>query len=124
MQERLVWAILLSRHVHSTMQFYRDAAGWSFEAFPAPGFPCWIARTSDEAAIAVFVDASGSDFPDASELWLPHFIVDDLDRRLRAAEEQGAAILRAPFDIPGFGRVAALRQPGGGIVAWRSAPAS
>jgi hypothetical protein len=124
MQERLVWAILLSRDVHSTMQFYRDAVGWRFEPSPEPGDFSWIARSEAGELIAVFVDASGSDFPDAPELWLPHFTVDDVDLRLREAETRGATILRGPFQVPGFGRVAALRQPGGGIVAWRSPSAS
>ena len=124
MPDRLVWAILLTRHVDSTMQFYRQAIGWRFEAFPVPGFPCWIARSEGDELVAVFVDVSGSDFPDAPELWLPHFSVDDLDLRVREAESQGATILRGPFEVPGFGRVAALRQPGGGIVALRTPPAS
>lgn len=124
MRERLVWAILLSRDVHSAMNFYREAVGWRFEAIPAPNLSSWIARSSSGEFAAVFVDASSSDFPDAPELWVPHFTVDDLDRRLEKAEAHGATILRGPFDVPQFGRVVALRQPGGGIVAWRTPFAS
>lgn len=124
MPDRLAGAILLSRHVQSTMSFYREALGWQFEAYPGLDAPCWVARSAEGAFLAVFVDVTDSGFPDAPELWLPHFTVDDVDARARAAEELGAAILRAPFDVPGFGRVAALRQPGGGIVAWRSPLAS
>lgn len=124
MADRLSWAILLSRHVQSTMQFYRDAVGWQFEEFAGPPFPCWVAKSKAGEFIGVFVDVSHSDFPDAPELWLPHFTVEDVDQRIREAEKLGAAILREPFDVPGFGRVAALRQPGGGIVAWRSPPAT
>jgi predicted enzyme related to lactoylglutathione lyase len=123
MPERVVWAILLTRHIDSAMEFYREAAGWRFERFEPPEFPCWVARTDEGEFLAVFVDVSGSNFPDAPELWLPHFTVDDFDRRIRVAVKQGGTILREPFEVPGFGRVAALRQPGGGIVAWRSLPA-
>lgn len=124
MRDRLVWSILLSRDLNATMQFYRDAVGWHFEEFPAPDHPCWVARTDDGEPVAIFVDTTASDFPDAPELWMPQFIVDDLDRRLDAAERHGATVLRGPVEVPGFGRVAALRQPGGGIVAWRSRPAT
>jgi uncharacterized protein len=123
MRERLVWAILLSRHAQSSMQFYGSVLGWRFEAFENPRFPCWIATSGDDDFRAVFVDTSASDFPDAPELWLPHFTVEDIDERVAQAEKEGATILRGPFDVPGFGRLAALRQPGGGIVAWRSPPA-
>jgi predicted enzyme related to lactoylglutathione lyase len=110
MGHRLVWAILLSRDVRSTMRFYEQAAGWWFEALPEIQFPCWVAKSREGEPIAAFIDASGSDFPDAPELWLPHFVVDDID----------VTILREAFDVSGFGRVAVLRQPGGGIVAWRT----
>lgn len=120
MAHRLVWAILLSRDVHSTMRFYQQVAGWCFEALPEIQFPCWVAKSGEGKPIAAFIDASGSDFPDAPELWLPHFVVDDIDARIRKAEKQGATILREPFDVSGFGRVAVLRQPGGSIVAWRT----
>jgi predicted enzyme related to lactoylglutathione lyase len=120
MGHRLVWAILLSRDVRSTMRFYEQAAGWWFEALPEIQFPSWVAKSREGELIAAFVDASGSDFPDAPELWLPHFVVDDIDVRIRKAEENGATILREAFDVAGFGRVAVLRQPGGGIVAWRT----
>ncbi len=124
MWERLVCAILLSRDVHTTMQFYKEAVGWRFEALPGPDLSTWIAKSEEGELIAFFVDASSSDFPDAPELWLPHFTVDDVDRRVVEAEVNGATLLRGPVHVPGLGRVAALRQPGGGIVAWRSPPAS
>lgn len=120
MPDRPVWAILLSRQAQASMHFYGEVLGWRFEVVEGPDYPCWIARTQDGDFRAVFVDTSASGFPDAAELWLPHFTVDDLDRRLAEAEEHGATVLRGPLDVPGFGRAAALRQPGGGIVAWRS----
>ncbi len=106
------------------MSFYSELLGCRFETLAGPQMPCWIARSSGGRFLAVFVDVSDSGFPDAPELWLPLFTVDDVDDRIHRAEELGAAILRGPFDVPGFGRIAALRQPGGGIVAWRSLPAS
>jgi predicted enzyme related to lactoylglutathione lyase len=124
MPDRPYWAILLSRHVQATIQFYRDAVGWQFEECPGGELPSWAARSAAGEVIALFVDSSASNFPDAPELWLPLFSVDDLDRRIDEAEKQGATVLRGPFDVAGFGQVSALRQPGGGIVAWRSPAAS
>jgi len=124
MRDRPVWVVLLSRNVQSAMQFYREAVGWRFELLTDERVACWVAKSGDDEPLAVFVDASASDFPDARELWLPYFTVDDLDRRISEAEAKGATILREPSDIPGIGRVATLRQPDGGIVAWRSPAAS
>lgn len=125
MPERPVWTILLTRDIRAAMDFYRVAAGWEFEPFfPGPPFPCWLAHEIGGQVVAAFVDTSSSDFPDATELWLPYFLLDDLDLRVAEAEKLGAIVLRAPFEIPGFGRIALLRQPGGSIVGWRGAPAA
>ena len=119
MLTRSVWTILLSRDVRAAMDFYHVATGWNFELFPGPPYPSWLARDAGGHVVAAFVDTSSSDFPDATELWLPYFSFDDLDLCIDQAEKLGATVLRAPFEIAGFGRVALLRQPGGSIVGWR-----
>jgi predicted enzyme related to lactoylglutathione lyase len=118
---KAVWAVLMSRDVEGAKAFYGGALGWTFELFAAEPFPCWIARNPQGRSVGAFVDSSGSDFPDAPELWLPYFVIDDLDARLAEAEELGATVLRPPFRMPNAGRIAVLRQPGGGIVGWITA---
>jgi uncharacterized protein len=120
MDEKAGWTILLSRDVRAAMDFYRLAAGWRFEPLPETPYPCWVAYETGGQSVAIFVDASDSDFPDATELWLPYFRFDDLDGCVLEAERLGATVLRAPFEIQGLGKVALLRQPGGSIVGWRS----
>jgi predicted enzyme related to lactoylglutathione lyase len=44
--------------------------------------------------------------------------VDDVDKRCAKAKEAGATILREPFDVEQVGRIAILKQPGGGVVGW------
>jgi predicted enzyme related to lactoylglutathione lyase len=119
---KTVWAVVMSRDVEGAMAFYAGALGWRFERFVTQPYPCWIARNEEGRSVAAFIDSSDSDFPDASELWLPYFVVRDLEARLAAAEELGATVLRLPFHVPQMGTVAILRQPGGGIVGWISAP--
>lgn len=119
---KLVWAILMSRDVEASKRFYEGALGWRFEIFAAEPFPTWVARSPEGRSVAAFVDSGRSDFPDAPELWLPYFVVEDLERRLAQAEASGATVLRPPFDMPGAGRIALLRQPGGAIVGWITAP--
>lgn len=42
----------------------------------------------------------------------------DLDNTIAAAEAFGATLLRPPIAVPNAGRIALLRQPGGGVVGW------
>lgn len=120
---KAVWAILMSRDVEGAKSFYGRALGWSFEPFVTEPYATWVARNAEGRTVAAFVDSSRSDFPDAAELWLPYFVVDGLDRRLVEAEAAGATVLRSPFRVPQAGRIAIIRQPGGGIVAWITASA-
>jgi predicted enzyme related to lactoylglutathione lyase len=118
---KLVWAILMSRDVAGAKAFYKETLGWRFEMFTTEPFPTWVARSPEGRSVAVFVDSSASDFPDAPELWLPYFLVEDLDAQLRQAEALGATLLRPPLAISAAGRIALLRQPAGAIVGWISA---
>jgi predicted enzyme related to lactoylglutathione lyase len=47
-----------------------------------------------------------------------YLAVDDVDARVSRATTAGATLMRPLFDIPGIGRIAILRQPGGAGVGW------
>jgi len=50
--------------------------------------------------------------------WVIYLHVVDLDKELARAKAQGAEILRDPWDVPGVGRIAMLRDPGGAEIGW------
>src|SRR5262249_54090018 len=49
---------------------------------------------------------------------MPYLAVDDVDARAKKATKAGATLMRPLFDIPGIGRIAILRYPGGAGVGW------
>jgi predicted enzyme related to lactoylglutathione lyase len=57
------------------------------------------------------------------EQWVPYLAVDRIDARYETALAAGATPMRPPFDVPGVGRIAILREPGGAVVGWMT-PAS
>jgi predicted enzyme related to lactoylglutathione lyase len=120
---KLVWAVLMSRDIERAKAFYAETLSWRFDLFTTEPYPIWVARSPEGRSVAGFVDSSRSDFPDAPELWLPYFVVENLDLRLQRAEALGATVLRPPVVVPDAGRVALLRQPGGAIVGWITASA-
>ena len=60
----------------------------------------------------------GPDFAEVPEGWMPYLAVDDVDARAKKATAAGATLMRPLFDIPGIGRIAILREPGGAGVGW------
>jgi predicted enzyme related to lactoylglutathione lyase len=51
-------------------------------------------------------------------MWMAYIEVDDVDARVAKAKRAGAAIAREPWHVDGVGRIAMLKQPGGGTIGW------
>ena len=45
-------------------------------------------------------------------------IPDDIDARIELAKKGGATLAQEPFDVPGIGRIAMVREPGGALIGW------
>lgn len=39
-----------------------------------------------------------------------------MDKRVAAATRVGASVIRQPWDVPGVGRIAIIRAPGGAVI--------
>jgi predicted enzyme related to lactoylglutathione lyase len=111
------WNELITRDSGLARKFYADTIGWSFEAMPMPGGGTyWIAKTGGKSVAGLFeitAECAG-----ATEGWMPYIAVDDVDMRVEKALAAGAQLMRPIFDIPGVGRIAILREPGGAGIAW------
>jgi uncharacterized protein len=116
------WNELMTHDVQRAKKFYADTIGWTFDPMPMDWGTYWIIKAGDKMAGGIY-EMQGPDFANAPENWLPYLAVDDVDARVKKAVAAGATIMRAPFDIPNVGRIAILRQPGGGAVGWMT-PAS
>jgi predicted enzyme related to lactoylglutathione lyase len=119
---RFHWNELNTRDADAAKRFLEATLGWTFESMPMPNGTYWVASAGDNAVAGIF-DTKAVPGPAIPEHWLPYISVDDIDARCRKAKEAGATIIREPFDVPGVGRIAILKQPGGAIVGWMT-PAS
>lgn len=111
------WSELNVHDVARARKFYEETLGWRFEPMPMGGFVYWIILSGETRVGGVF-EMQGPEFEGAPERWLTYIAVDDVDARVKKARAAGAQICKAPFDIPGVGRIATLAEPGGALVAW------
>jgi predicted enzyme related to lactoylglutathione lyase len=112
------WNELMTRDVERAKRFYRDIIGWSFEPAPmADGRSYWCA-TLDGRPVAGIFPLDAPEFDGVPEGWMAYLAVDDVDRRVEKAVNAGAKLMMPIFDVPGVGRIAILREPGGAGVGW------
>ncbi len=112
----ICWSELNVRDAERARKFYAETLGWTFQGMPMEGFTYWLV-TSEGARVGLF-EMKGPEFEGAPDHWLTYIAVDDIDARMKKAKAAGAEICKEPFDIPGVGRMAVLKQPGGAVIAW------
>jgi predicted enzyme related to lactoylglutathione lyase len=111
------WSELNVHDVGRAQKFYSEALGWRFEEISPGGFPYWIIKAGDVNVGGLF-HMSDPRFAGAPERWVTYIAVDSVDERIKKAVTLGAIICKEPMDIPGIGRIAMLKEPGGALVAW------
>jgi len=115
---KFYWNELLARDIEGAKKFYADTVGWSYDAMPMPGNATyWVAKMGDEPVGGIF-DISGHDYDGVPENWMSYLAVDDVDARVKKAVKAGAKLMKPIFDVPGVGRIAILKEPGGAGVGW------
>jgi predicted enzyme related to lactoylglutathione lyase len=112
------WNELRTRDAERAMKFYAGTVGWSFEASATPdGATYWIALQDGRPAAGLFPLTSPR-FDGVPESWMSFLAVDDVDARVAKAVKAGAELAMPIFDVPGVGRIAMLREPGGAGIGW------
>lgn len=112
------WNELITRDSERAKKFYAETIGWSFEAMKMQdGGTYWVAKSGDKMVGGIF-ELKGECVENMAEGWMPYLAVDDVDKLTEKALRAGASLMQPLFDVPGIGRIAILREPGGAGVGW------
>jgi predicted enzyme related to lactoylglutathione lyase len=111
------WNELMTRDIERARRFYADTIGWSFEAMSMPDGAYWCAMLDGKPVAGMF-PLNAPEFDGVPESWMSYLAVDDVDRRVDKAVKAGAELMRPIFDVPGVGRIAILKEPGGAGIGW------
>jgi predicted enzyme related to lactoylglutathione lyase len=111
------WNELMTRDVEKAKKFYGGTIGWTFDGMPMPDGTYWVAKMADKPVGGLFT-IGGPQFEGVPEQWMAYLAVDDVDARVAKATAAGAKLMRPIFDVPGVGRIAILREPGGAGIGW------
>jgi predicted enzyme related to lactoylglutathione lyase len=105
------WVDLGTNDAQGAKAFYGGLLGWEFEDLPSGDQGTYSTCRLDGRAVAGLYD--GAELP----AWGSYIRVDDADRATERARQLGAEVLVEPFDAPGGGRVATVRDPAGAEVS-------
>lgn len=108
------WHELQTHNPNEAMAFYGETIGWTFQPEEMPsGDTYWLIMASGKPVGGILTLHDNT--PDR---WMTYIHVEGLDDAIERAKSNGATILREPWDVPGVGRVAMIREPGGAEVGW------
>lgn len=112
------WIELQTRNTDAAIEFYKNAVGWEFKAETMPsGGTYWLATLREKVICGIWTLEEDSS-EKAGNRWIVYLHVDDIDSALDKARSTDAEILREPWDVPGVGRIAIIRDPGGAEIGW------
>ena len=115
---RVIWSELNTRDPETAKRFFATTMGWTFEPKPmGDGVIYWIAKAGDHMAGGLF-NISAPVFDGVPEHWLTYLGVDDVDESVAGIAKAGGTVLRDPWTVPGVGRMALVRAPGGAVMSW------
>jgi predicted enzyme related to lactoylglutathione lyase len=105
------WIDLGTNDASGAKTFYGGLFGWEFDDLPAGEKGTYaICRLRGEAVAGLYDRAERPG-------WGSYLKVADVDQATTRARELGAEVLVEPFDAPGGGRVATVRDPAGATVS-------
>jgi predicted enzyme related to lactoylglutathione lyase len=84
---------------------------------PVPDGTYWVAKMGEHYVGGLF-SLSSPQFDGVPESWMSHSTIDDVDARVKKAQSLGATLMRPIFYLPGVGRIAILKEPGGAGIGW------
>ncbi|HEX2527838.1 MAG TPA: VOC family protein [Geminicoccus sp.] len=117
---RFVWNEINTRDPEAAKRFFGATLGWTFQAVPLPeGQTYWLLQADGEVVGGIF-DMSDPMFDGIPEHLIAYVEVDDVDARVRKVAEAGGQVLREPWTVPGFGRIAIVRAVGGAVMGWKT----
>ncbi|MEO1199395.1 MAG: VOC family protein [Pseudomonadota bacterium] len=113
------WNELMTRDTGAAKTFYAETLGWTYDEMPmSDGSGTYVVAKTGDTMAGGFFPMNGAEYDGLPEHWMAYIAVDDIDARVAKAEANGATLMRPVFDVPGVGRIAMIKQPGGAMIGW------
>lgn len=115
---QVVWHDLITNDIEAAMSFYSELLGWEYQTEHAKD-SVWKQGEAEYPLITVKGQAHGGFVNPVlvtESKWVAYVKVNDVDSVSLNASALGAAIEKKPFDVPGVGKSAIIRDPQGALI--------
>jgi predicted enzyme related to lactoylglutathione lyase len=112
---KVCWNELNTRDAKGACDFYAATCGWTYDRMPLDGGTgdYFVAMRDGVPTAGILNITTIPGMEQVRPHWFTYFAVDDVDTSAKASEAAGARVQRAPWDIPGVGRIAIIQDPTG-----------
>ncbi|WP_254436305.1 VOC family protein [Ruegeria arenilitoris] len=115
---QIVWHDLFTSNRDRSMAFYARVANWTYQVERATDF-AWGGGEKD-FVLALLGEEAGAGLaetpPEHENGWIAYIEVLDVDAAAKRVDTLGGKVVREPFEVPGVGRNALVRDPLGALV--------
>lgn len=108
------WNELVTSDLEKSREHYTSLMGWDTMPMPMPDGEYLIFKRGEEFVAGAFVKSD--EMGPVPDHWMTYLAVDDVDASVQQSVSMGGSVVRAPFDIPGTGRIALVQDTTGATV--------
>lgn len=109
------WTELNTWDVEKAKAFYATVCGWSYDAMPmATGGVYHVAKAGETMVCGLF-PLTSPEMDGVPDSWLTYFEVENVDEAAEQVTTAGGTVMRPPWDVPGVGRIAIVRDSTGAV---------
>ena len=117
---KIWWTELNTWDAAKAREYYGAVMGWTFDEVATAGSndyrPYYIAKKDGQPVAGIF--SMPPEFKGIPDHWFTYVAVDDLDKAIAQGKANGGQCMREPFEIPGFGTLAIVKDSNGAAVAF------
>lgn len=111
----ICWQELNTKNLEQAKNFYGELLGWNLEQSknsPVPYLEIHLGDRAQGGMMEISRDW-GENWEKIPSAWMTYIAVDDVDATIEKINLNGGSICVAPFDAPGVGRLAVVKDPSG-----------
>jgi len=110
------WNELMTSDIEKSKAYYEAVCGWEWDTMPMEEGLYYIAKKGEVMIGGMMSLADMQGMENVPPHWMTYLAVDDVDAAVKATKAQGGQVHRAPWDVPGVGRIAMVADPGGAAI--------